>query len=66
MRTRTEFHADGAVTEVEQHLQFRSEQQVRADLAAAGLAVERISSDWRRRPFDAGTHRLMVVEARRG
>lgn len=52
--------------EVEQHLQFRSEEQVRTDLAAAGLTVDRISSDWRRGPFDTATHRLMVVEARRG
>lgn len=66
MHTRTEFLDDGAVTEVEQHLQFRSEAQVRADLGAAGLTVVRISSDWRRCPFDADTHRLMVVEARRG
>lgn len=66
MRIRNAFPDDGAVVEVDQHLQFRSEARVRADLAAAGLTVERISCDWRRTPFEAVEHPLMVVEARRG
>ena len=59
------FAEDGAAVDLDQHLQFRSEERVRADLAAAGLRVERLSRDWHRTPFDAATDRLMVVEARK-
>lgn len=65
MHCRTEFPDDGTVLDVDQHLQFRSEKQIRADLTVAELTVDRISGDWHRRPFDATTDRLMVVEARR-
>ncbi|WP_180536574.1 class I SAM-dependent methyltransferase [Micrococcus luteus] len=65
MRCRTVFAEDGAVMDADQHLQFRSEERVRADLAAAGLRVEQISGDWRRTPLDATADRLMVVEARK-
>ena len=63
MRVRTEFLDSGEVSEVDQHLQFRSAEQVRADLAAAGLRVERLSGDWHRTAFDPAEHPLMVVEA---
>lgn len=63
MRVRTEFLDSGEVTEVGQHLQFRSAEQVSADLAAAGLRVERLSGDWHRTAFDPAEHPLMVVEA---
>ncbi|UBH25005.1 class I SAM-dependent methyltransferase [Micrococcus porci] len=65
MRSRTVFLADGALVEAEQRLQFRSAAQVRADLDAVGLTVERISGDWHRTPFDDATDRLMGVEARK-
>ena len=63
MRVRTEFLDSGEVSEVDQHLQFRSAEQARADLAAAGLRVERLSGDWHRTAFDPAEHPLMVVEA---
>lgn len=66
MHLRTEFPDSGDVLELEQHLQFRSAEQVRADLAAAGLSVERTSGDWHRTPFDPAEHRVLVVEALRG
>lgn len=65
MHCRTEFPSDGTALDVDQHLQFRSKNQIRADLTAAGLTVDRISGDWHRRPFDVAADRLMVVEARR-
>ncbi|GAA3797754.1 hypothetical protein [Micrococcus endophyticus] len=51
------------VREGEEHLQFRSVEQVTEDLAAAGLAVDRVWSDWRGRPFDGAEHPLMIIEA---
>ncbi|CAM3943280.1 class I SAM-dependent methyltransferase [Micrococcus flavus] len=66
MHVRTEFPDSGDVLELDQHLQFRSAEQVRADLAVAGLRVERISGDWRRTPFDPAEDRMLVVEAVRG
>nr|WP_246417247.1 hypothetical protein [Micrococcus endophyticus] len=44
-------------------MQFRSVEQVTEDLAAAGLAVDRVWSDWRGRPFDGAEHPLMIIEA---
>ena len=41
-RWRTEYSDEGVVREGEEHLQFRSVEQVTEDLAAAGLAVDRI------------------------
>ena len=63
MRVRTEFLDSGEVSEVDQHLQFRSVEQVTEDLTAAGLAVDRVWSDWHGRPFDAAEHPLMIIEA---
>jgi len=54
---------EGVVREGEEHLQFRSVEQVAQDLAAAGLAVDRVWSDWHGRPFDAAEHPLMIIEA---
>lgn len=65
MHVRTEFPDQGATAQITQHLQFRSEEQIRTDLAQASLRVERISRDWRRGPFDVSKDALMVVEARR-
>ncbi len=62
-RWRTEYSDEGVVREGEEHLQFRSVEQVTEDLAAAGLAVDRIWSDWHGRPFDAAEHPLMIIEA---
>ncbi|GAA3792894.1 hypothetical protein [Micrococcus endophyticus] len=56
---------EGTVVKAEQRLQFRSAAQVRADLDAVGLTVERISGDWHRTPFVEATDRLMGVEARK-
>ncbi|PFH06089.1 hypothetical protein BX598_0712 [Micrococcaceae bacterium JKS001869] len=62
-RWRTEYSDEGVVREGEEHLQFRSVEQVTEDLAAAGLAVDRVWSDWHGRPFDAAEHPLMIIEA---
>lgn len=65
-RWRSEDLTTGTVQEGEEHLQFRSPAQVRADLEAVGLSVERISGGWDRREFDEAADALMVVEAVRG
>lgn len=62
-RWRQEDLDTGAVHEGEEHLQFRSAAQVRADLEVAGLTVERISGGWQRQEFDESRDALMVVEA---
>lgn len=53
----------GRLVEPEEHLQFRSVEQVTEDLAAAGLAVDRVWNDCHGRPFDAAEHPLMIIEA---
>lgn len=62
-RWRTEYSDEGVDGEGEEHLQFRSVEQVTEDLTAAGLAVDRVWSDWHGRPFDAAEHPLMIIEA---
>ena len=42
-------------------LRFRSEAELRATLAAAGFAVDRLYGDWDRRPASADTRELIVV-----
>lgn len=59
-----EFLADGAVLDGDLRLQFRSLDQVQADLDEAGLRVVDVWSDWQRTPFDpAADQPLMVFEA---
>lgn len=65
-RWRREDLSTGEVHKGEEHLQFRSPAQVRADLEAVGLSVERISGGWDRREFDEAADALMMVEAARG
>lgn len=62
-RWRREDLSTGEVHKGEEHLQFRTAAQVRADLEAAGLAVERVSGGWERQEFDEENGPLMVVEA---
>lgn len=42
-------------------LRFRSEDELRASLADAGFAVERIYGGWRRQPVGAGDGELLVI-----
>lgn len=66
MTYRNEMLDDGDVLAGEQRLQFRSHEQLRADLCAAGLQVEATYGDWGRTPFSGGPdQRLMVLVARR-
>ncbi|WP_127573669.1 class I SAM-dependent methyltransferase [Georgenia faecalis] len=64
MACRNEFLDTGEVVDVEQRLQFRSLEQLTADLARAGLTVAHVWRDWARTPFTgAASEPLMVVEA---
>ncbi|MDO5644317.1 MAG: class I SAM-dependent methyltransferase [Dermabacter sp.] len=64
MYDRTKFLADGSVLEADMRLQFRSLEQVRADLADAGLRITDVWRDWHRTPFTSTAREpLMVIEA---
>lgn len=67
MHCHNEFIDDGgAVVEIDQPLQFRSLEQVSADLTAAGLEVLNVWRGWDRTPFsNTAEEPLMVFEARR-
>lgn len=66
MSCHNEFVDAGCVLDVEQRLQFRTAQQVTADLHQAGLKVQGIGRDWHRTPFTGDAEqRLMIFEATR-
>jgi SAM-dependent methyltransferase len=61
-----DFLDSGGVLDVEQQLQFRTRDQIAADLERAGLTVENVWSAWSRVPFTGGANqRLMIFEASR-
>lgn len=66
MYCHNEFLDAGAVLDVEQRLQFRTADQIRTDLARAGLTAGRVARDWAGRPFTGGPEQpLMLFEANR-
>ncbi|GAB3758182.1 class I SAM-dependent methyltransferase [Microlunatus parietis] len=66
MYCHNDFLDAGGVLDVEQRLQFRSMQQIVADLERAGLEPGHVWKDWDRSPFTGGTEqRLMIFEASR-
>jgi hypothetical protein len=67
MRCHNEFIDVGHVVDVEQRLQFRTLDQITADLNRAGLTVLRVWSDWAKTPFTGAiSEKLMIFEARSG
>lgn len=66
MHVRNEFLESGAVLQCDQKLQFRSAEQIRADLENVGRRVANVWRDWGRNPFE-GTpaEPLMVFEVAR-
>lgn len=66
MLCHNDFVDAGRVVDVVQRLQYRSADQVVADLAAVGLGVRALWADWSGTPFTgAPDERLIVVEATR-
>lgn len=66
MHCHNEFIADGEVIDIDQRLQFRSHEQICADLERAGLRVVATYRDWARTPFTGGADQpLMVFVAER-
>lgn len=66
MSCHNDFVDAGGVLDVEQRLQFRTSQQVTADLQQAGLTVHGIWRNWDRTPFTGDAkEQLMVFEATR-
>lgn len=64
MHCHNEFIDADRVVDIEQRLQFRTAEQITADLHNAGLTVLRIWRDWDRTPFtDSAAEPLMVFEA---
>lgn len=64
MHRHNEFVDTGDVLDVEQPLQFRSREQIDADLLAAGLVPLNVWRDWARTAFGgAEAEALMVFEA---
>jgi trans-aconitate methyltransferase len=64
MHCHNEFVDANHEVDVEQRLQFRTAEQITADLDQAGLTVRRIWSDWTGTPFTgAASERLMIFEA---
>lgn len=64
MQCHNEFIDADHVVDVEQRLQFRTLDQVTADLNHAGLMMTDVWKDWNRSPFtDSATEPIMVVEA---
>lgn len=64
MRCHNEFIDSNHEVDVEQRLQFRTVDQITADLNCAGLTVLRVWSDWTGTPFTgAASERLMIFEA---
>lgn len=59
-----EFVDTGDALDVAQSLQFRSREQIEADLLAAGLVTVNVWRDWAQTPF-GGAEALMVFEAAR-
>lgn len=56
----------GGVLDVEQRLQFRTMQQIAADLDRAGLTLHSVWQDWNRTPFTGEpAERLMIFQATR-
>lgn len=66
MYCHNDFVDAGGVLDVEQRLQFRTMQQIAADLDRAGLRLQHVWRDWSRTPFtDEPEHRLMIFVATR-
>lgn len=66
MHIRKEWPDDGDIVEVKQELQFRSHQQILADLNRAGLTNVITYRNWSREPFTGGPGQpLMVFVARK-
>ncbi|MDO5496090.1 MAG: class I SAM-dependent methyltransferase, partial [bacterium] len=64
MHCHNEWVEDGEIDDFPLLLQFRSLEQLEADLAAAGLRILNVWRSWDREPFDpTETGVLMVVEA---
>lgn len=64
MHCHNEFVDTGHIRDVEQSLQFRTRQQIEADLLAAGLVTLNVWRDWAQTPFgDTEAEQLMVFEA---
>lgn len=64
MQCHNEFIDAGHIVDVEQRLQFRTLDQITADLNLAGLMVTNVWRDWNGAPFtDSATELIMVVEA---
>lgn len=66
MHCHHEFVDTGEVYDVDQRLQFRSREQVEADLHAVGLQTIDVWRNWSRDPFTGGVDQpLMVFEVER-
>lgn len=64
MRCHNEFVDANRILDVEQKLQFRTLEQITADLHRAGLTLSHVWEDWKRTPFaHTAAAPLMVVEA---
>lgn len=64
MHCHNEFVDTGDIVDIEQRLQFRSREQVEADLAAAGLVTLNVWRDWAQTPLGGSKReQLMVFEA---
>lgn len=66
MRVRNEWLDDGHAAEFDQELQFRSHEQILADLTTVGLTQVSTYQNWSGEPFTGGRDQpLMVVVARK-
>lgn len=64
MHCHNDFLDAGGVVDVDQRLQFRTRDQLVADLEAVGLTVRTVWRDWSRMPFtDTAQEPLMIFEA---
>lgn len=61
MHLRNYFLNDGYQADFDQRLQFRSFEQIRADLQEAGLEVKDCYQDWHETPFAGGPDQLLMV-----
>ncbi|MDO4791165.1 MAG: hypothetical protein Q3999_01625 [Buchananella hordeovulneris] len=61
MHIENRFLADGHDAPLQQRLQFRSYEQIVADLQQAGLEVAACYRDWQRAPFTGGAEQPLMV-----